>query len=75
MTTYVNKSYYQMLKPLKFEGGPDPLLYAEWLRKMQNLFAMMKCPKCFKVQLGTINLKRRQNIGGKWLNPVKESKS
>ena len=49
---------YNKLKSLKFKGGPNPLLYEEWLRKMQNLFAMLECLEHFKVQLATYQFEK-----------------
>jgi len=46
---------YQLnkLKPPKFEGGTDPMVYGEWLQRMENLFEIMECPERFKVHLAT----------------------
>jgi len=42
---------FHKLKPPKFEGGTDPMVYEEWLRRMKNLFEIMDCPERFKVHL------------------------
>jgi len=42
---------FNKLKPPKFEGGTDPMVYEEWLRRMENLFEIMECPERFKVHL------------------------
>ena len=49
---------FNKLKPPKFEGGPDPLRYEEWMRRMENLFDIMDCPARFKVALATYQLQR-----------------
>jgi len=42
---------FNKFKPPKFEGGADPMVYEEWLWRMENLFEIMECPKRFKVHL------------------------
>jgi len=44
---------FNKLKPPKFGGGINPLAYEEWLRRMENLYEVMDCPKGFKVRLAT----------------------
>jgi len=44
---------FNKLKPLKFQGGADPLKYEEWKRKLENLFEIMECSDRFKVALTT----------------------
>ena len=40
---------FNKLKPPKFEGGTDLIVYEEWLMRMENLFDIMECPERFKV--------------------------
>ena len=42
---------FNKLKPPKFEGGSDLLIYEEWLRRMENLFEVMELLERFKVRL------------------------
>jgi len=46
------------LKPLKFDGGADPMVYDKWLRRMEDLFEIMECPERFNGTWPPINLKR-----------------
>jgi len=49
---------FNKLKPPKFQGGPDPLIYEEWMCRMENLFEIMECPARFKVALVTYQFER-----------------
>ena len=49
---------FNKLKPLKFEGGTDLMVYEEWLRRMENLFEIMECPEGFKVYLATYQFEK-----------------
>jgi len=49
---------FNKLKPPKFEGGTDPMVYEEWLRRMENLFEIMECPERFKVHLAAYQFKK-----------------
>jgi len=42
---------FNKLKPPKFEGEANPMVYEEWLQRMENLFEIMECPEKFKVHL------------------------
>jgi len=44
---------FSKLKPPKFEGETDPMIYGEWLWRIKNLFAIIECPERFKVHLAT----------------------
>ena len=59
---------YNKLKPPKFEGGPGPLRYAEWLRKLKNLFEIIDYPPKFKVALSTYQFQREVEF---WWRAVK----
>ena len=48
---------FNRLKPPKFHGRADPLRYEEWMRRLENLFAIMDCPTRFHVALGTYQFK------------------
>jgi len=60
----LNECQFYKFKPPKFEGENDPMLYKEWLRRMENLFQIMECPERFKVQLATYNLKKKLSSNG-----------
>jgi len=49
---------FNKLKPPKFDGGTDPLAYEEWLRRVENLFEVIECPKRSKVCLATHQFER-----------------
>ena len=38
------------LKPLTFDGAPDPIQYEHWKRKIEGLFEVMECPANHKVK-------------------------
>ena len=44
---------FNKLKPPEFLVGANPLRYEEWVRKLENLFEIMKCPERFRVALAT----------------------
>ena len=44
---------FNELKPPKFRGRTDPMVYEEWLRRIENLFETIECPERFKVPLAT----------------------
>jgi len=44
---------FNKLKSPKFEGGSNPLMYQEWLRKLENQFEIIECLERFKVCLAT----------------------
>jgi len=50
---------FNKLKPPKFSGGTYPLAYEEWLRRMENLFEVMDCPKGSKVRLATHQFEKK----------------
>jgi len=41
---------FNKLKPPKFGGETNPMVYEEW---MKNLIEIMECPERFKVHLAT----------------------
>jgi len=49
---------FNKLKPLKFSGETDPLVYEERLRRIENLFEVMDCPEGSKVRLETHQFER-----------------
>jgi len=55
---------FNKLKPPKFEGGTDPMVYVEWLWRMENLFEIMECPERFKVHLAAYQFEKKLNSGG-----------
>jgi len=55
---------FNKLKPTKFQGGTDPLRYEEWMRRMENLLEIMKCPDRYKVTLATYQFEVKWNTGG-----------
>jgi len=59
---------FNKLKPPKFQGGSNPLEYEEWMRRMENLFQIMKCPTRFKVALATYQFEGEVEY---WLGTVK----
>jgi len=60
----LNKYQFNKLKPPKFEDRTDPMVYEEWLRRMENLFEIIECPERFKVHLATFNLKKKLSSDG-----------
>ena len=44
--------------PPKCEGGTDPMVYEEWLRRIGNLFEIVEFPKRFKVHLATYQFEK-----------------
>ena len=61
---------YQLnkLKPPKFGDRLDPMVYEEWLKKMENLFEIMECPEKFKVRLATYQFEQEVKF---WWGVVK----
>jgi len=59
---------FNKLKPPKFEGGIDPMVYKEWLRRIENLFKIMECPDRFKVHLSTYQFEKEAEF---WWGTVK----
>ena len=53
---------FNKLKPPKFGGGTDPMVYEEWLRRMEDLFEIMECPERFKVCLATYQFKKEAKL-------------
>jgi len=53
---------FNKLKPPKFEGGTDPMVHEEWLRRMENLFEIMECLERFKVHLATYQFEKEVEI-------------
>ena len=53
---------FQKLKPPKFEGGPDPLVYEDWIRKIEDLLEVMECPPQFKVRLASHQFEKEANF-------------
>ena len=49
---------FNKLKSPKFEGGTDPMVYEEWLRRMENLSEIIECPERFKMHLATYQLEK-----------------
>ena len=49
---------FTKLKPPKFGGGTDPMVYEEWLRRMKDLFEIMECTERFKVHLATYQFEK-----------------
>ena len=56
------------LKPPRFEGGTDPMVYEEWLRRKENLFQVMECPERFKVHLAAYQFEKEAEF---WWGIVK----
>jgi len=56
------------LKPPKFEGGTGPMVYEEWLQRMENLFEIMECPERFKVHLAGYQFEKEDEF---WWGTVK----
>ena len=54
---------FNKLKSPKFEGGADPMVHDEWLRRMEDLFEIMECPERFKGTWAPINLKKKLSSG------------
>jgi len=44
---------FNRLKPPRFEGRTNPMVYEEWFRRIENLFKIIECPERFKVHLAT----------------------
>jgi len=65
----LNKSQFNKLKPPKFEGETDPMVYKERLRRLENLFEIMECPERFKEHLATYNLKKKLSSKGGTVKP------
>jgi len=55
---------FNKLKRPKFEGGGDPMVYDEWLRRMEDLFEIMECHERFRGTWPPINLKRSRVLVG-----------
>ena len=49
---------FNKLKRPKFKGGTDPMVYEEWLRRMDNLFEIIECPERFKMHLATYEFEK-----------------
>jgi len=49
---------FNRLKPPKFEGGNDPMVYEEWFQRIENLFEIIECPERFKVHLASYQFKK-----------------
>ena len=49
---------FNKLKPPKFGGGIDPMVYEEGLRRMENLFEIIECLERFKVRLTTYQFEK-----------------
>jgi len=61
-------SQFNKLKPPKFEGGINPMVYEEWRRRMQNLFDIMECPERLKVHLAAYQFEKEAAF---WWGTVK----
>jgi len=59
---------FNKLKPPKFEGEADLMVYEEWPRRMENLFEVMECPERFNVHLATYQFEREAEF---WWGAVK----
>ena len=59
---------FYRLKPPKFEGGTNPMVYEEWLRRIENSFEMMECPERLKVHLATYQFQKEARF---WWGTVK----
>jgi len=59
---------FNKLKRPTFEGGNDPMVYEEFLRRMENLFEIMECPKRFNVHLATYQFEKETEF---WWGTVK----
>ena len=55
---------FNKLKPPKFKGGTNPIVYKEWLQRMENLFEIMECPERFNVHMPPVNLKKKLSSDG-----------
>jgi len=54
---------FNKLKPPKFKGGTNPIVYKEWLQRMENLFEIMECLERFKVHLATYQFEKEAEFG------------
>jgi len=59
---------FHKLKPPKFEGGTDPMVYEEWFRRMENLLEIMECPERLKVHLAAYQFEKEDEL---WWGIVK----
>jgi len=48
---------FNKLKPPKFHGGAHPLIYEEWMRRLESLFEVMECQERFEVALAMYQFK------------------
>jgi len=55
---------FSKLKPPKFEGGANPMLYEEWLRRMEKLFEIMEYLRGSSCTWPLTNLKKKLSSGG-----------
>ena len=63
---------FNKLKPAKFEGGADPMVYEEWLWRMKNLFEIIECHERFKVHLATYQFKKEVEF---WWGTIEATRS
>jgi len=49
---------FNRLKRPKFERGTNPMVYEEWLRRIENLFEIIECPERFKVHLAAYQFEK-----------------
>jgi len=68
LTTMEMICQFNRLKPPKFEGGTEPMVYEEWFQRTENLFEIMECPERFKVNLAAYPLKKEAEF---WWGTVK----
>ena len=62
------RQFYK-LKPPKFEGGIDPMVYGEWLWRMENLFEIIECPERFKVHLAAYQFEKEAEFRWETVKP------
>jgi len=63
-TTHCHGSVMQILetKTTQAWGGPDALIYGNWIRKIKDLLEVMECPAQFKVWLAFHQFEKETNL-------------
>ena len=60
---------FNKLKLPKFRGGTDPMVYEEWLQRMENLLEIMECPERFNVHLATYQFEKEAEFWWRIVKP------
>ena len=55
---------FNKLKPPKFKGGLDPLIYEEWLRRIESLFEVMNRARGLRCVWPLTNLNEKPVLVG-----------